>query len=195
MRDVPIGRLALRTEGGYWKAYYALHDTLDGAVPLGSIATAAVAGNGHRKVAFLQLMQATVADIIEEATGRRPVWPGDPHPLLEAEGAELGHSAVRVDPPAAADRTPAMPAPPSGNTRRLLGRGWDNYARTLPADAPPVQVRETRRAFYAGANACLAGFFGGLSAGEDITAEDEAMLAGIDDELADFEALVRLGLA
>jgi hypothetical protein len=35
---------------------------------------------------------------------------------------------------------------------RLIRDGWQDYAeKVLPADAPPVQKQETRRAFYAGA--------------------------------------------
>lgn len=72
-----IGRLALRVEGQMWNAYYALSNTMEGAVHLGSIAMVAVRENPERKQAFMGLMQDFVADIIEERTGVRPDWNGE----------------------------------------------------------------------------------------------------------------------
>ncbi len=83
-----LGRLALRQEGEMWNAYYAMPDTMDGAVPLGSIRLAAVA-NPQRKQAFMDLMRDLVADVIEEITGARPEW-GGPETAPEIERA--GHS-------------------------------------------------------------------------------------------------------
>ena len=71
-----IGRLALRQEGDNWNAYYALPDTMAGAIRLGSIRMGAVALNETRKQAFMDLMREVVADIIEEETGIRPQWGG-----------------------------------------------------------------------------------------------------------------------
>lgn len=34
---------------------------------------------------------------------------------------------------------------------RFIERGWNSYRKLLPADAPPIQIKETRQAFYAGA--------------------------------------------
>lgn len=80
MPDVPghrqIGRLALREEGESWVAYYALPNTMDGAVFLGSIRMGAVTTSPARKAAFMDLMRELVADIIEQETGIRPVWGG-----------------------------------------------------------------------------------------------------------------------
>jgi hypothetical protein len=37
-----------------------------------------------------------------------------------------------------------------------LATAWESYrTRVVPADAPPIQVQECRRAFYAGAQAFL----------------------------------------
>lgn len=71
-----IGRLAMRHEGDNWNAYYALNDTMDGAVFLGSIRMTIVADPKHKR-AFMDLMQAAVADIIEEKIGVRPTWGGE----------------------------------------------------------------------------------------------------------------------
>lgn len=72
-----VGRLALRVEGRMWNAYYALPNTMDGAIHLGGIAMAAVEENMARKGAFMDLMRDFVADIIEDRTGTRPGWNGE----------------------------------------------------------------------------------------------------------------------
>lgn len=84
-----IGRLALRREGEMWNAYYALTDTMDGAIPLGGIALRFVASRPERKDAFMALMKAAVADLIEELTGERPTWQ-EPGRAPETERA--GHA-------------------------------------------------------------------------------------------------------
>lgn len=80
--DVKIGRLAMREEGTMWNAYYAMPDTMEGAIWLGSIAMRFVAHDGQlankrevRKNAFISMMREAVSDIIEEQTGIRPTWP------------------------------------------------------------------------------------------------------------------------
>lgn len=85
-----IGRLALRHEGDWWNAYYAMTHTMDGAVLLGTIAMAAVVGNEKNKKAFMALMQNVVSDILEKKCGVRPSWPEPPHNAPEHEKA--GHS-------------------------------------------------------------------------------------------------------
>ena len=73
---VQVGRLAMRIEGDNWNAYYALQDTMEGAVLLGSIRMGAVAENAARKQAFMNLMRDVVTDIIRESTGLKPTWGG-----------------------------------------------------------------------------------------------------------------------
>ena len=85
-----IGRLALRHEGDYWNAYYALPSTMDDALLLGSIRMALAATLPERKQAFMDLMQECVADIIEQAIGQRPVWPTPPRRAPEAERSGHG---------------------------------------------------------------------------------------------------------
>lgn len=83
-----IGRLALRVEGRYWNAYYALPDTMEDALCLGSIAMAAVRDE-DRKATFMHLMQEAVADIIEAKCGTRPAF-NDP---VAAPNIERGGNA------------------------------------------------------------------------------------------------------
>jgi hypothetical protein len=89
MSDVKIGRLAMRQEGVNWVAYYAMPDTMHGAIYLGSILMSIVS-RPKRKEEFMSLMRNVVADLIEERTGVRPTWPDGPQPAPEHERA--GHS-------------------------------------------------------------------------------------------------------
>lgn len=84
-----IGRLAMRHEGKMWNAYYALPNTMDAAILLGSIAMAAIVENKDRKNAFMDMMREIVDDIIEEITEHKPTWSGK-HSAPESERS--GHS-------------------------------------------------------------------------------------------------------
>lgn len=85
-----IGRLAMRHEGASWNAYYALTDTMEGAILLGSIAMRFIVNHPERKAAFMDFMRDAVADLIEETTGQRPTWPDGPEAAPERERA--GHA-------------------------------------------------------------------------------------------------------
>ena len=80
-----IGRLALRQEGDWWEAYYALPDSMADAIPLGRIRMA-IAAIPERKAGFMALMREVVADLIEEKTGMRPTWK-EPYAAPEHERA------------------------------------------------------------------------------------------------------------
>lgn len=84
-----IGRLAMRHEGEFWNAYYALPQSMDRAVLIGSIHMKFVEKEG-RKQAFMDLMRECAADIIEAAIGQRPIWPRGPEPAPEHERS--GHA-------------------------------------------------------------------------------------------------------
>jgi len=71
-----IGRLAMRVEGDRWNAYYALPDTMEEPIFLGSIRMGAVTNDLARKQAFMDMMRDIVSDIIEQNTGIRPQWGG-----------------------------------------------------------------------------------------------------------------------
>lgn len=85
----PVGRLALRAEGDQWNAYYALGDTLDGALLLASIHLALVQQHPQRKMQFMTLMRGVVADILDEAIGQRPSWK---HPKTAPENERSGRA-------------------------------------------------------------------------------------------------------
>ena len=85
-----VGRLAMRHEGANWNAYYAMPGTMEGAIPLGSIAMRFVVDHPERKAAFMELMKEAVSDLLEELTGNRPTWPEGAHAAPEHERA--GHS-------------------------------------------------------------------------------------------------------
>jgi hypothetical protein len=74
MNKEQIGRLAMRVEGVWWVAYYAMLDTMEGAIQLGTLRMS-IAANPERKSEFMILMRAAVSDVIEEKLGVRPVWP------------------------------------------------------------------------------------------------------------------------
>ena len=75
--NAKIGRLAMRAEGTLWNAYYALPDTMDGAIFLGSIRLMSVTQNNpERKTAFMSMMRDIVTDIIREKTDQTPTWGG-----------------------------------------------------------------------------------------------------------------------
>ena len=79
-----VGRIAMResADGEWWHGYYALPDTMEGALLLGSIRMQFVLDE-RRKQAFMHLMQEAVADIVEDTAGARPsyfnVAPGPAH--------------------------------------------------------------------------------------------------------------------
>lgn len=80
-----IGRLALRTEGDYWNAYYAQPDTMQDAIHLGSIRMSLVTNSETCKLAFMSLMQEAVADLLKVATGKIASWPDPPQVAPENE--------------------------------------------------------------------------------------------------------------
>jgi hypothetical protein len=81
-----IGRLALRVEGENWVAYWALTDSMQDPVFLGSIRMGAIVNNSTRKSVFMAMMQDICSDLIEEKMGERPTW-GEPNRAPEHERA------------------------------------------------------------------------------------------------------------
>jgi hypothetical protein len=63
-----IGRLAFRVEGKWWIAYYALPNTMEGAIVLGSIAMSLVEDK-ERKLAFQAIMKSAVEDLFAARFG------------------------------------------------------------------------------------------------------------------------------
>jgi hypothetical protein len=89
-RLLQAGRLSLREEGELWIAYYALPHTMKDDLVLGSIHMGAVFRSEERKQQFMSLMKEVVADLIEDATGKRPIWPDPPRPAPEHERSGHG---------------------------------------------------------------------------------------------------------
>ena len=85
-----VGRLAMRHEGRYWNAYYAMPNTMDGAILLGCISMRFVIDNQERKDAFMEFMKQAVSDILQEELGAEATWPNDPEPAPESERSGHG---------------------------------------------------------------------------------------------------------
>jgi hypothetical protein len=92
MTQGPIGRLAIRHEGDYWNAYYAMPDTMEKAVPLASIRMTIVEEYPARKAEFMDLMRSVVSDLIEKQIGVRPLWKA-PIPAPDHEREDQGGHA------------------------------------------------------------------------------------------------------
>jgi hypothetical protein len=84
MNTKQIGRLAMRQERGMWCAYFALPESMEDAVFLGSIQMAFVQDE-KRRTTFLELMRESVGDILAQRVGSRPTWPNPPQPAPEHE--------------------------------------------------------------------------------------------------------------
>jgi hypothetical protein len=69
-----VGRLAFRTEGENWVAYFAKQGTMDGALFLGAIKMMLIEQRPDRKQQFQYLMRDCFADTCEELFGVRPAW-------------------------------------------------------------------------------------------------------------------------
>jgi hypothetical protein len=85
MAHTPTGRLALREDGDFWKAYYAMPGTMDGAILLGMVRLRFARDNPTIKRDFMLLMQKAVTDTLREVTGAELVWPEPPQPAAEHE--------------------------------------------------------------------------------------------------------------
>lgn len=80
-----------------------------------------------------------------------------------------------------------------GNT---IAKQWAEYrSAAIPAHATEGQVRQCRRAFYAGAQALHEIMVNGVSNDPDMTDDDERILRGIEAEFDQFAADVRGGRA
>lgn len=80
-----VGRLALRVEGDFWVAYYALPNAMEGAFELGRVLMALVQDR-TRKQAFMDLMSSAVGDFLKDATGVQADFIVQPAPEHERAG-------------------------------------------------------------------------------------------------------------
>ncbi len=81
--------------------------------------------------------------------------------------------------------------------RRRLLEQWNTYmAAVFPDGRPdPIQIQETRRAFYAGAQAIMGGILGELTPGSEPEAADLRMMDELQLELQAFCEDVKAGRA
>lgn len=82
---MPAGRLAMRVEGLWWRAYYAKNETMNGALLLGCIHMRCVEKSPELKTAFMDVMRDAVSILLKDVSGVDSVWPNDPQPAPEHE--------------------------------------------------------------------------------------------------------------
>ena len=69
----------------------------------------------------------------------------------------------------------------------MINEEWLSYAeKVIPSNAPEVQRAESRRAFYAGAQAVFSGLVKELSDSEGVDEADLALMYYVKDELSQF---------
>ncbi len=69
----------------------------------------------------------------------------------------------------------------------LIESAWHDYkSKVVPMGASPVQVAETRKAFYAGAASLLKSMLTALGPGKEATESDLAIMDGVQEELDEF---------
>jgi hypothetical protein len=79
---------------------------------------------------------------------------------------------------------------------KLIETEWNNYRNAvIPKDAPPVQVVESRRAFFAGAWALYALQMNHLDEDREPTEADLKFMASLDAEMRQFGERVKKGWA
>lgn len=80
---------------------------------------------------------------------------------------------------------------------KIIESAWRDYeAKVLnPHTVGPIQLQETRRAFYAGAQALFGGLVNGVADDDETTNEDISMMNSVDAELKQFADDVANGRA
>jgi hypothetical protein len=70
---------------------------------------------------------------------------------------------------------------------KLIERAWALYRRrVMPVGAQDVQVRETRKAFYAGASVLFTVLVNGVSDSDEPTKGDMDLMEGLQAEIDEF---------
>lgn len=70
----PMGRLTFREEGENWNCYYALADTMKGALYFSSIKMAFVRKSPKVKQMFMDTMRECFDVMMEDIIGQRATW-------------------------------------------------------------------------------------------------------------------------
>ncbi len=74
-------------------------------------------------------------------------------------------------------------------SNKFIQKGWESYRQNVvPADAPAIQIKETRQAFFAGASILFEGLMQTLDSDQEPTAGDLQKMADIQAEVSDFGA-------
>lgn len=70
----------------------------------------------------------------------------------------------------------------------ILTRAWESYVhKCIPHRAPRLQIRETKKSFYAGAASALFGLVVDLEDGQGVSKADEDLVASLFDEIERFK--------
>jgi hypothetical protein len=70
---------------------------------------------------------------------------------------------------------------------KVIETAWQDFAlKVIPAGAPPIQITESRKAFYAGAMCLLDSLMKVLGPGKEPTESDLLIMDGVQKELAQF---------
>jgi hypothetical protein len=80
--------------------------------------------------------------------------------------------------------------------RRYIAEQWNDYlARVIPPNASKLQIKETKRAFYAGAHSLLMAVCASVSAGDETTPADIEIMTDIQAEAEAFAEDLKAGRA
>lgn len=72
-------------------------------------------------------------------------------------------------------------------SRAIIEDGWNSYLNhVVPKDAPPIQVKETKQAFYSGASVLFYKILNILDPGEEPTEKDLMVMDDIKAEIDRF---------
>lgn len=79
--------------------------------------------------------------------------------------------------------------------KKHIAEAWRSFEEVLPEQAGPLQRKETRRAFYAGANALFHIMLENVSDDPEFTDQDQELGDAVQAEFEEFVADVQAGRA
>ena len=72
---------------------------------------------------------------------------------------------------------------------KLIQHGWESYRRNVvPADASPIQINETRQAFYAGASILFEALMRVMDSDDEAASKGTRVMNDLQTEVSDFGA-------
>jgi hypothetical protein len=78
--------------------------------------------------------------------------------------------------------------------RQLILEQWNEFSKLIPKNAPEVQRKEMKRAFYFGAQSILFKVIAVLAPESEPTQEDIQIMVDLDQELQEFAKRLNQGL-